>query len=102
MSLEFKPFISACPPGTYKSRAVPGDVRSCTRCPDENHTTFKGSTDVSQCVCKKGYRDFNNTGCVGKAELNFIASCQKGWTSVRGVLQSIKRTELLFIKSLEY
>ena len=59
-------FSKACPPGTYKSKAIPGDVSTCTRCPDENHTTFKGSTDLGKCVCKKGYRDFNNSGCVGK------------------------------------
>ncbi|XP_063401402.1 sushi, von Willebrand factor type A, EGF and pentraxin domain-containing protein 1-like [Mytilus trossulus] len=53
-----------CPPGTYKARPSPGDVSTCTRCPDENHTTGKGAVDFSQCACKKGFRDFNNTGCV--------------------------------------
>ena len=62
----------ACPPGTYKAIASPGDASTCTRCPDENHTTFKGSVDLSQCICKKGFRDFNNTGCVGKVYIQLI------------------------------
>ncbi|XP_053395851.1 sushi, von Willebrand factor type A, EGF and pentraxin domain-containing protein 1-like [Mercenaria mercenaria] len=53
----------ACPSGTYKSDKIPGDVFTCTKCPDENHITVPGATSVQQCVCRKGFRNFKNKGC---------------------------------------
>ncbi|XP_052776199.1 sushi, von Willebrand factor type A, EGF and pentraxin domain-containing protein 1-like isoform X1 [Mya arenaria] len=52
----------ACPTGTYKSHDRPGDVRTCVKCPDENHVTVPGATSMEQCVCRKGYRNFVD-GC---------------------------------------
>ena len=65
--LAFFTFLSllACPSGTYKSDDNPGDVRTCVKCPDENHVTEPGATSGEQCVCRKGYRNFNNNGCAG-------------------------------------
>ena len=45
----------ACPGGTYRSDRGPGDIRSCTPCPDENHISEAGSTSADQCVCPRGY-----------------------------------------------
>ncbi|XP_052257236.1 sushi, von Willebrand factor type A, EGF and pentraxin domain-containing protein 1-like isoform X1 [Dreissena polymorpha] len=53
----------ACPASTYKPNDHPGDVRTCVKCPDENHVTEPGSTSIEQCLCKKGYRSFANNGC---------------------------------------
>lgn len=53
----------ACPSGTYKADETPGDVLTCTKCPDENHITEPGATSVHQCVCRKGYQNFNGNGC---------------------------------------
>ncbi|XP_021351273.1 sushi, von Willebrand factor type A, EGF and pentraxin domain-containing protein 1-like [Mizuhopecten yessoensis] len=52
-----------CPSGTYKRIRGPGDVTSCTTCPDLNHITEPGALSSSQCFCKKGFRSFNETGC---------------------------------------
>lgn len=57
--------IVACPSGTYKSDDNTGDVRTCIKCPDDNHVTEPGATSVEQCVCRKGYRNFNSNGCAG-------------------------------------
>ncbi|XP_069128762.1 sushi, von Willebrand factor type A, EGF and pentraxin domain-containing protein 1-like [Argopecten irradians] len=52
-----------CPPGTYKATRGPGDETSCTSCPDINHITEPGATSSSQCYCKLGFRNFNDSGC---------------------------------------
>ncbi|XP_035375850.1 sushi, von Willebrand factor type A, EGF and pentraxin domain-containing protein 1 isoform X3 [Electrophorus electricus] len=52
---------TACPSGTYKPEAVPGGVGTCQSCPDPQHTSRPGSTALSDCVCKDGYRLHNHT-----------------------------------------
>ena len=47
--------LKGCPGGTYRSDRGPGDVGSCTPCPDENHISEPGSTSADQCVCPRGY-----------------------------------------------
>uniref|UniRef100_A0A4W3I336 Sushi, von Willebrand factor type A, EGF and pentraxin domain containing 1 n=1 Tax=Callorhinchus milii TaxID=7868 RepID=A0A4W3I336_CALMI len=46
----------ACPSGTYKPEATPGGISTCLPCPGENETSPLGSTSVTDCVCKEGYR----------------------------------------------
>jgi hypothetical protein len=57
---------AACPSGTYKDERILGDESTCKKCPDENQSTALGSTHLSQCSCKKGFRAFNGTGCSGE------------------------------------
>ncbi|KAL3867860.1 hypothetical protein ACJMK2_040706, partial [Sinanodonta woodiana] len=52
-----------CPAGTYKEDNKVGDINTCKHCPDENHSTDPGAISPDQCVCKKGYRDYDGTGC---------------------------------------
>ncbi|KAJ8305662.1 hypothetical protein KUTeg_016207 [Tegillarca granosa] len=52
-----------CPSGTYKPQSRPGDVSSCSPCPDENQVTNLGEISYTACQCKKGFRIFNETGC---------------------------------------
>ncbi|KAL3867863.1 hypothetical protein ACJMK2_040709 [Sinanodonta woodiana] len=52
-----------CPAGTYKEDNKVGDINTCKHCPDENHSTDPGAISPDQCVCKKGYRNYNGTGC---------------------------------------
>ena len=48
-------FYTACPEGTYKSTADPGDIRSCLKCPHEYQTSPLGSDSVDMCTCKQNY-----------------------------------------------
>lgn len=47
---------TACPPGTYKPEVTPGGPGTCLSCPDPEHTSRPGSTALTDCVCKPGYR----------------------------------------------
>lgn len=62
----------ACPSGTYKDERILGDESTCKKCPDENQSTDLGSTHLSQCSCKKGFRTFNGTGCSGELSITEI------------------------------
>ncbi|XP_045583570.2 sushi, von Willebrand factor type A, EGF and pentraxin domain-containing protein 1 isoform X3 [Procambarus clarkii] len=44
-----------CPAGTYKDMQGPGDVSSCTPCPDSHMMSVPASTSPQQCYCKRGY-----------------------------------------------
>ncbi|XP_071546933.1 sushi, von Willebrand factor type A, EGF and pentraxin domain-containing protein 1-like isoform X1 [Panulirus ornatus] len=44
-----------CPAGTYKDKQGPGDVSSCSQCPDIHMMSSTGSTSPQQCYCKRGY-----------------------------------------------
>ncbi|ESO11988.1 hypothetical protein HELRODRAFT_158373 [Helobdella robusta] len=46
----------ACPQGTYKTFSSPGDVSTCSPCPDVNHISPLASSSVQQCICKPGYQ----------------------------------------------
>lgn len=52
---------TACPPGTYKPEGAPGGPSTCLPCPDLQHTSQPGSTALSDCVCKPGYRPVGMT-----------------------------------------
>ncbi|XP_052833673.1 sushi, von Willebrand factor type A, EGF and pentraxin domain-containing protein 1 [Octopus bimaculoides] len=52
-----------CPSGTYKNTSTPGDVLTCTKCPDENHVTNEGATLTDDCKCKRGFRKFADNRC---------------------------------------
>lgn len=53
--------LTACPPGTYKPEGAPGGPSTCLPCPDLQHTSQPGSTALSDCVCKPGYRPVGMT-----------------------------------------
>lgn len=57
---------AACPTGTYKNSTEPGDVSTCTPCPDENHVSPRGSASVTACSCRRGYHDAGNHRCAGE------------------------------------
>ena len=48
-----------------------GDVYTCTKCPDEHHTSELGSTSVDACVCSKGFRALNFSKCAGMSVAYF-------------------------------
>ena len=48
-------FYAACPEGTYKPNADPGDIRSCLKCPHEHQTSPRGSGSLAMCTCKENY-----------------------------------------------
>ena len=48
-------FYAACPEGTYKPNADPGDIRSCLKCPHEYQTSPRGSNSLAMCTCKENY-----------------------------------------------
>uniref|UniRef100_A0AAV2KL76 Sushi, von Willebrand factor type A, EGF and pentraxin domain-containing protein 1 n=1 Tax=Knipowitschia caucasica TaxID=637954 RepID=A0AAV2KL76_KNICA len=52
---------TACPPGTYKPEGTPGGSSSCLLCPDRQHTSQPGSTSLSDCVCKPGFKPLEMT-----------------------------------------
>lgn len=52
---------TACPPGTYKPEGTPGGLGTCLPCPDRQHTSQPGSTSISDCVCKLGYKPIGMT-----------------------------------------
>uniref|UniRef100_A0A667ZKN9 Sushi, von Willebrand factor type A, EGF and pentraxin domain-containing protein 1 n=1 Tax=Myripristis murdjan TaxID=586833 RepID=A0A667ZKN9_9TELE len=52
---------TACPPGTYKPEGTPGGLSTCLPCPDTQHTSQPGSTSLSDCVCKPGYKSVGMT-----------------------------------------
>ncbi|XP_040039010.2 sushi, von Willebrand factor type A, EGF and pentraxin domain-containing protein 1 isoform X1 [Gasterosteus aculeatus] len=52
---------TACPPATYKPEGTPGGLSTCLLCPDSQHTSQPGSTSLSDCVCKEGYRPIGMT-----------------------------------------
>jgi hypothetical protein len=47
-----------CPIGDYKPIVGNG---GCTTCPERMTTRFTSSTDLSDCVCKASFIEFNNT-----------------------------------------
>ncbi|XP_068228821.1 sushi, von Willebrand factor type A, EGF and pentraxin domain-containing protein 1-like isoform X2 [Palaemon carinicauda] len=49
-----------CPAGTYRDTQGPGDVSSCIPCPDPQMMSEPGSTDASQCYCKRSYKQVGN------------------------------------------
>lgn len=55
--------FAACPSGTYKNSSRPGDIKSCTPCPDENHMNEVAAISVDQCQCKKGFRKLGENRC---------------------------------------
>ncbi|CAJ1086014.1 sushi%2C von Willebrand factor type A, EGF and pentraxin domain-containing protein 1 [Xyrichtys novacula] len=52
---------TACPPGTYKPEGTPGGLSTCLSCPDPQHTSQPGSTSLTDCVCKPGYKQIGLT-----------------------------------------
>ena len=78
-----------CPSGTYKPDKIPGDVLTCTKCPDENHITVPGATSIQQCVCRKGYRNIENKGCAGNPVFKFTF-----WIQIDKVIYCIVSVEV--------
>ncbi|XP_034532135.1 sushi, von Willebrand factor type A, EGF and pentraxin domain-containing protein 1 isoform X3 [Notolabrus celidotus] len=52
---------TACPPGTHKPEGTPGGLSTCLPCPDPQHTSQPGSTSLTDCVCKPGYKQIGMT-----------------------------------------
>lgn len=52
---------SACPGGTYKDEALPGNEKSCIPCPDPKMNSPPASVSLDQCVCEEGFKKVKMT-----------------------------------------